>query len=312
MKFIDLFAGIGGFHTALAQEGMECVFASEIDPYAVDVYQKNHGMKPHGDITSIPADQIPRHDVLCAGFPCQPFSQAGRRKGMDDPRGNLFMEIIRIALHHQPKIILMENVRDILTQSDGMVMKEIYHQMDAIGYDVDHVVLNTGDFGLPQSRRRVYFVAIRKNEDIHFHHPRERVSKPMYLRDVLLDDEETENLVIHNDEIIIEHSSEQPEQLKPIRVGYIKNPIHQGSRIYSINGLAVTLTASTSQGFYYVNGKVRGLHIDEAKKIMGFDSQYIVSKGIRGYTQLGNAVSPPMVSVVFSSIKDTPQKMYLF
>jgi len=118
-KFIDLFCGIGGFHLALNSFGAECVFASDIDKNARTVYVSNFGIEPKGDITKIRNKDIPAHDILCAGFPCQPFSISGNQKGFNDPRGKLFYQIIRIARYHRPKIILLENVKNLKTHNNS-------------------------------------------------------------------------------------------------------------------------------------------------------------------------------------------------
>ena len=117
--FVDLFAGVGGFHIAATQLGLECVFASEIDSDARRVYGSNFGMYPHGDITTINASQIPDHDLLCAGFPCQPFSIIGKRSGFEDSRGFLFFEVARIVADKRPKLVLLENVKQLATVADG-------------------------------------------------------------------------------------------------------------------------------------------------------------------------------------------------
>ena len=109
LKFIDLFAGVGGFHQALKSLGHECVYASEINKFAADIYKKNYGIDPLSDITKVPANEIPKHDILCAGFPCQAFSNAGKKKGFDDVRGTLFFDIKRILEYHKPKFIILEN-----------------------------------------------------------------------------------------------------------------------------------------------------------------------------------------------------------
>lgn len=119
--FIDLFAGIGGFRVALEAEGLRCVFSSEIDQYAREAYAANFGEFPSGDITQINAEDIPTFDVLCAGFPCQPFSIAGKHRHQDDPRGNLFLEIVRIADYHKPKVLLLENVPHILKLTGALI-----------------------------------------------------------------------------------------------------------------------------------------------------------------------------------------------
>lgn len=164
MKFIDLFAGLGGFHTGFSNSGYECVFASEIDDSLRKLYKRNHGIEPHGDITKVNAKEIPSHDVICAGFPCQPFSLAGQKKGAKCPAsGRLIDEVIRIALHHKPKFVLLENVPNILTIADGDFWEYIVTSFNQIGYNVDYRIISPIEVGIPQNRKRVFVVANRKD-----------------------------------------------------------------------------------------------------------------------------------------------------
>ena len=119
ITFIDLFCGIGGFHSALSSLGGQCVFASDIDKHAAESYKKNYGIVPYGDITKIDVKSIPNHDIICAGFPCQPFSISGNQKGFDDPRGKLFFNVVEIAKHHKPKVIFLENVKNFEKHDKG-------------------------------------------------------------------------------------------------------------------------------------------------------------------------------------------------
>ena len=143
--FVDLFAGIGGFRVALERRGLTCVFTSEIDKYAKDVYRRNFGCEPDGDIREVEAQDIPKHDILCAGFPCQSFSISGNHTGFRDNRGQLFYEICRIAEYHKPSILLLENVKNILTINKGQVLSIIKTQLDEIGYDVHYSLLNASN-----------------------------------------------------------------------------------------------------------------------------------------------------------------------
>ena len=161
-KFVDLFCGIGGFHVALTNLGGECVFASDIDTKCQDNYEKNFGMRPVGDITKVEAQDIPAHDVLCGGFPCQPFSSAGHREGVADTRGSLFREIERIVEHHKPKILLLENVKHIKKIQKGVVFQTILKTFENLGYTMKTVVMSPHQFGIPQTRERVYFMGVRK------------------------------------------------------------------------------------------------------------------------------------------------------
>lgn len=173
-RFIDLFAGIGGFHKALNELGHECVFASELDPVLRETYKLNWGNKTniHGDIKKIVRDNIgiiPEHDVLCAGFPCQPFSKAGKQLGRNDERGTLFDEIIKILEFRTPKFFILENVRFIAKHNNEETWKAMKTEFERLGYDVDHRDYSPQDFGIPQHRQRIFIVgALGKNALSHF------------------------------------------------------------------------------------------------------------------------------------------------
>lgn len=150
--FIDLFAGVGGLRIPFEEFGGTCVFTSEIDRHAQKTYLWNHGHVPSGDITQISADEIPEFDVLLAGFPCQPFSNAGLRKGFDDSRGTLFHEIERIIEHHKPKVVVLENVKGLLTHDKGNTFGTIKRILtEKLGYEISEPkILNARDFGVPK------------------------------------------------------------------------------------------------------------------------------------------------------------------
>lgn len=161
MNFIDLFAGIGGFRLALESLGAQCVFSSEIDKFARQTYAANFGYEPSGDITKIAAQDIPKHDILCAGFPCQPFSIAGKRLGFQDPRGGMFGEILRIIDHHQTPILFLENVKGLKSHNKGETFNIIVQALRDRGYTVHTNILNAKHFGVPQNRERLFFVAFK-------------------------------------------------------------------------------------------------------------------------------------------------------
>jgi len=165
MKFIDLCCGIGGFHQALTNMGMECVLASDIDEDCRTNYELNYKIKPEGDLTKINVETIPPFDVLCAGFPCQPFSKAGQQQGFDDTRGNIFFDICKIIKHHNPKYIILENVRNLSTHDDKNTWKTIRSKINELNYHTydTPVILNTLYFGVPQSRERVVIMCKRKD-----------------------------------------------------------------------------------------------------------------------------------------------------
>lgn len=163
LKFIDLFSGIGGFHLALKKMGHQCVFACEIDKTLADLYEKNYGIKPEGDIKKVDIKSIPAHDILCAGFPCQPFSKAGKRLGRkDNTLGNLIDEIVKILHHHKPTFFILENVPFIAKQDNENMWRYIKNEFERAGYVSDEKIFSPHHFGIPQHRQRIYIVGSRK------------------------------------------------------------------------------------------------------------------------------------------------------
>ena len=164
-KFIDLCCGIGGFHYALKKLGHECVMASDINEECRKNYKINHKINPLGDLTKIDIETIPNFDILCAGFPCQPFSKAGEQKGFEDNRGNIFFDICKIIKYHKPKYLILENVRNLATHDNGNTWKIIKKNIDNLNYYTydKPVILNTLYFGVPQSRERVVIMCKRKD-----------------------------------------------------------------------------------------------------------------------------------------------------
>lgn len=164
-KFIDLFCGVGGFHIAMESLGGSCVFASDIDEECRKVYFNNFGLEPAGDITKIDEKDIPIHDILCAGFPCQAFSKAGYRRGVNDPRGTLFFDIVRIVKYHKPKYLILENVRNLTSHDNGNTWRVIRYNLRELGYNVSEepIIFSPHYLGIPQHRERVFILCKRKD-----------------------------------------------------------------------------------------------------------------------------------------------------
>lgn len=159
MKFIDLFAGLGGFHIAMKRLGHECVFACEIDDSLSSVYESNFGLKPAKNIREVNVSEIPTHDILCAGFPCQPFSKAGSQLGFSCPKwGDLFAHILRILDHHKPQFIILENVPNLEKHDEGRTWQKIQVNLGGIGYNLRHKQYSPHQFGIPQIRKRLFIV----------------------------------------------------------------------------------------------------------------------------------------------------------
>lgn len=311
MRFIDLFAGIGGFRIALEQLGLECVFSSEIDYYARLTYKNNFGHCPEGDITKISEFEIPFHDILCAGFPCQPFSISGKRLGFDDTtRGTLFHEIVRIAKYHTPRVIFLENVKNFVRHNHGETFATVYNSLKNLGYDVHHKVINASLYGVPQARERVYIVAFYKSlkiKDFSFPKP---THEEVYLKDILVSNGKAEPLFINRKDTVFYddvRDIEKKKRLRPIRLGIV-NKGGQGERIYSVNGHAITLSAygggiGAKTGLYLMNGKIRKLHVEECKRLMTFPDSYILSNNTnQAYKQFGNAVIVKIIRIVMEEV----------
>ena len=163
-RFIDLFAGIGGFHQAMTNLGGKCVLASEIDEYAIQTYRANYGVDSAHDIREIRNEDVPHHDVLCGGFPCQAFSKAGKRMGFaDETKGTLFFQITRILKSAKPKFIILENVRNLLSHDNGNTMRVISGALTELGYNIQVVMMSPHQLGVPQLRERVYILGVRKD-----------------------------------------------------------------------------------------------------------------------------------------------------
>ncbi|PAK47923.1 DNA cytosine methyltransferase [Paenibacillus sp. 7541] len=185
MRFIDLFAGLGGFNLALSRDGHECVFASEIDEGLRDIYFKNHGILPHGDIKSIKAKEVPEHDILCGGFPCQPFSKAGEQNGFKDEKsGDLFYHIIKILRVRKPTYIMLENVANFERHDDGRTWRVAKKILTDLGYEVDIKKLSPHWFGIPQIRERVFIVGSRIGLS-HFKWPERQIVPDISISSVL-------------------------------------------------------------------------------------------------------------------------------
>lgn len=308
--FIDLFAGIGGFRIALEHFGGECVFSSEIDENARQVYQKNFSELPHGDITQIHEKIIPDHDVLCAGFPCQAFSVSGKRLGFKDARGTLFFDIARIVKKRKPKIVFLENVKNFYKHDQGKTFSVVKSTLESLGYDVHFKVICSSDQGVPQSRERIYIVAFHRKLKVRdFQFPKNAKIKRS-VEDILikLGKAEREKLQIKRKDIqFYRHDKKIENPHRPFQIGII-NKGGQGERIYSIKAQAITLSAqgggaAAKTGAYLINGVVRRLHPKECLGLQGFPKKYKLHANDNvSYKQLGNSVSVPVLKNIFKEI----------
>lgn len=298
-KFIDLFCGLGGFRLAFEEVGGTCVFSSDIDEAVRKTYAMNFNEKPFGDITKIEAKNIPDHDILCAGFPCQPFSLAGKRLGFEDTRGTLFFEVVRILKEKQPKAFILENVKGLISHDNGNTLKVILNAIDEIGYEYKYEVLNAKDFNVPQNRERWYCVGVRKNSGINIKKFMFPIKETLTNRlsniiqsDVASDNYTISNICKHNIDTFIEKKS---INITPYTLAYDIRP----SRCHFVTGdISNCLTAKMGTGGCNVAVVIeqnRKLTERECLRLMGFSDEYKINTGYQAYKQIGNSVVVPLI-----------------
>jgi len=339
-RFIDLFAGIGGFRIAGQRAAGTCVFSSEWDKYARRAYFMNFGQVPFGDITKFTEsveslERIPSHDVLCGGFPCQAFSISGKQAGFKDPRGTLFFEIYKIAKHHRPKVLFLENVKNFEKHDKGNTFKAVKHSLEEkmkeetngeVFYRVSSAVLNASDFGASTKRERIYIVAVRNDLSENFmiwENWCERFGdlwknniQPKYLEEDIQGKKDGDTIepwllkkiTIKRSDIKLSKKKTAYDS-KPIRIGIIGKG-GQGERIYSTKGHAITFSAygggaASKTGAYLINKKVRKLTPTECARAMGFDGMDVNTLEvplIQRYKQFGNSVVVNVIKEIFKNI----------
>ncbi len=315
-SFIDLFAGIGGFRIALQSIGGKCLFSCEINEHCQKMYQENFGEIPAGDIKTIDPNDIPECDVLCAGFPCQPFSISGKKMGLKDERASVIESIFNIISHLKPKVVMLENVKHLLHHNNGETLQHIVSNLNKIGYNISYNILNAKNFGVPQNRERLIIIASLNGK---FDFSKLQKQKSIKIHDIL--DQEGDFEFLKSDEYkIIDNPTKQQSGLifcgyrnKKIRTTGVRegtehlSRVHkQPNRIYSIEGTHPTLSSQETSGRYWIlldNGRVRKLTINECFKIMGFPEDYKLKSPISElYKQVGNSVCIPKVRIIGEAI----------
>lgn len=303
LRFIDLFCGIGGFRLAFEQAAIEqgfksnCVFSSDIDPHCRQSYYENFGEMPIGDITEVNEKDIPHHDVLLAGFPCQAFSIMGEMKGFDDTRGTLFFDIARIIKEKKPSYFVLENVKQLKGHDGGKTLKVIIKTLDELGYSVDFRVLNALNFGLPQKRERIWIVGSL--------HGLKKFSFPdgsrtyMPLKSILLKDDE------------VPAKFWASEYIREKRITAFKGTLEDNnptiwhenkSGNISAYPYSCALRASASHNYLLVNGN-RRLTPREMLRLQGFPDTYkIVVSDSQAKKQAGNSLPVNTAKSVISSL----------
>ena len=288
--FIDLFAGIGGMRIPFEKLGGTCVFSSEWDEHAQKTYAQNFGETPAGDITKIDAAEIPAHDILLAGFPCQPFSILGGKQGFEDTRGTLFFDIARILKQKQPNAFLLENVKQLRTHDKGRTFAIIQEHLSQLSYTTYHQVLNALDFGLPQKRERIFIVGFR--EPIAFDFPQGTGTyKP--LSEILEPDARAEPSLFASEHI--RKSRREKCKVEPFYPSIWHE--NKGGNI-SVLPFSCALRAGASYNYLLVNG-VRRPSGRELLRLQGFPEDFQTVGGLMQLRkQVGNSVAIPVVDAI--------------
>lgn len=295
--FVDLFAGIGGIRIPFTELGGKCVFSSEWDKAAQISYSYNFGEVPFGDITKINSDSIPKHDVLLAGFPCQAFSIIGKMKGFADTRGTMFFEVARILQHHQPKAILLENVKQLVSHDGGKTFKVILDTLAELGYSVKWKILNALDFGLPQKRERVIIVGFKSAAACEqFNFDFEPIAYD--LASVLEDDKNVDSSLFASDMIL----DKRRKRVEGKNVFYPSVWHENKSGNISILPYACALRTGASYNYLLING-YRRPSSRELLRFQGFPEKFKIEVSHQEIRrQTGNSVAVPMIRAVAKKI----------
>ena len=293
---IDLFAGVGGIRLGFEREGCKTVFTSEWDKHAQVTYEANYGDKPNGDITKVDEKDIPSFDILLAGFPCQPFSQAGLKQGLADTRGTLFFDVARIVNYHRPKVVFLENVKGFRNHDGGRTFQVIKTVLENMGYSVYSKVLNARDFGVPQNRERIYIIGFLGGIDYEFPTPPYTSVK---LGDIL--EKKVDSKYTLSDALWEGHQRRKREH------------IEKGNGFgYSMFNHDSKYTSTISARYYKDGSEIlveqkgknpRKLTPREAARLQGFpDTFKLASSDTQMYKQFGNSVAVPVIQALAKSI----------
>ena len=299
---IDLFAGIGGTRLGFHLTGkVRSVFSSEIDKFARITYEANFGNVPHGDITQIPASEIPDHDILVGGFPCQAFSQAGKKLGFADTRGTLFFEIARILKEKRPKAFLLENVKALTTHDHGHTFETILNTLEELDYAVFFKVLKARDFGVPQNRERIYIVGF--DRQVFGDYPDFRFPEPMGISTRLGDilEKTVDDKYTLSDNLWSGHQRRK-EKNKREGKGFGYSLFNENSQY-----------TNTISARYYKDGSEilieqpgrnpRKLTPREAAQLQGFPEEFIIPvSDTQAYKEFGNSVAVPVIHAIAENI----------
>lgn len=304
-KAIDLFAGIGGIRTGFTQafgDDIEFVFSSEINKFSCKVYEDNYGETPKGDISKIEAKDIPNFDILLGGFPCQPFSNAGLKKGFQDTtRGTLFFDVARVIDYHRPEVVFLENVKGFKSHDKGKTFEVVKNVLSDMGYNVYAEVMNSKYFGVPQNRERIFIICFKKNVDFTFP-DQKNLNNQVKLGDILEDNVDEKYTI--SDKLWAGHQRRKTEHA------------NKGNGFgYSLFDANSEYTSTISARYYKDGSEIlidqgndlnpRKLTPREAARLQGFPEDFkITVSDAQAYKQFGNSVTVPVIKELATLIKE--------
>lgn len=311
LQIASFFAGVGGIDIAFEMAGAEVIYANEYDQYAVQTYENNFGMQvDYRDINDVQASEVPDHDIMLGGFPCQAFSIAGNRQGFLDEkgRGNLFFEMERLFNDKKPSIIFLENVKNLVGHDNGNTFRIITERLEEAGYHVKYQVMNAKDYGnVPQNRERIYIVAFRDVRQYQLFDFPKPIPLTRTLRDVIDFENEQEERYYYTKEKYAFYDVLDTEMTN-------SNSVYQWRRVYvreNKSGVSPTLTANMGTGGHNVplirtdDGRIRKLTPRECFNLQGYPTDYRLPENMsntRLYKQAGNSVVVPVIRRIAENI----------
>lgn len=275
VRYIDLFCGIGSFHYSFQKLGFECVMACDISKPAKDTYKKNYDMETMGDIVSIDPAGIPEFDILCAGFPCQPFSNIGKHKGFEDERGTMFFQIMKIVKHHKPCVIVLENVAGLLKHENGDTFLRIKDNLEQENYKVTYKIMRCDEYGIPQMRKRLFIVCISCD-------------------------------IANKKSLNVQGILDIPKVPTPTLSTYLERPFEKNIA-YTIRcgGRNSPMNDKHNWDGYIVNGKEYRLTVSDCLKLQGFESFELSGSVTQQYKLLGNTIPTNLTYIIGKKLLDT-------
>lgn len=309
IRYADLFCGLGAFHEAFKSAGgFSCVFACDIDDRVRRIYEANHGIAPHGDVTKVDPETLPDFEVLCAGFPCQSFSIAGLRKGFGDDRGNLFYDVLRFVDAKKPRVVVLENVKNLKGHDGGKTYATIKGLLEARGYNFASMVMDSSHYGSPQCRQRIFMVASLGDP---FEFPARAGSQRCVSS--IIDPSDRSNWDSSGYYLVSKKSLPRPFKpriLFDVYSSSTRKGGRQGERVYDVAGCGVTVCASSGgpgakTGLYKVGDSIRRLNPKECLRMFGFPESYdfLDATDQQRMFYLGNSIVVDVVSAMAPGIR---------